>query len=130
MSNVAGELAIRVFIDGRQTPTHSQYTWSGGGVVLTITTVLPNAGLAFELISTYIGHQDTDTIAAHLTLGEGREAKIETSRHSYDELNPIELARACAYDHVSLLINALADRSLAAQADLDERTFYELERVE
>ena len=130
MSNVAGELPIRVIIDGGDAPAHSHYTWSGGGVILTITTVLPDAGLAFELISTYIGHQDTDTIATHLTLGEGQEAQIEVSRHRQDELNPVELARACTYDHVSRLISALADRSLVAHVHLDERTFHELERVE
>jgi hypothetical protein len=130
VSNVAGDLTMGVLIDGRPTLTDSRYAWSGGGLVLTITTVLPDVGLAFELISTYIGHHDTDTIAAHLTLGEGQEAQIQTSRHRHDELNPVELARACAYDHVSRLISALADRSLAAQVDLDEHTFHELERVE
>jgi len=121
---------MRVIVDDQPIPTHSRYAWGGGGLVLTITTVLPDASLAFELISTYIGHQDTDTIATHLTLGEGREGQIESCQHRHDELNPIELARACAYDHVSRLLSALADRSLAAQADLDEHTFYELERVE
>jgi hypothetical protein len=130
VANLAGDLPIRVTFDGRRTATESRYAWSGGGLVLTIATVLPEAGLALELISTYVGHQDTDTIATQLTVGQGQEGRIETSHHRRDELNPTELARACAYDHVSRLLSALADRSLIAQADLDERTFHELERVE
>jgi hypothetical protein len=130
MANLAGELPIRVMIDGRRAAADSRYAWSGGGLVLTITTVLPDAGLAFELISTYVGHQDTDTIATQLTLGEGHEGRIETIHHRRDELNPTELARACAYDHVARLLSALADRSWDATADLDEHTFRELERVE
>jgi hypothetical protein len=130
VANLVGDLPIRVVIEGRRAAAESRYAWSGGGLVLTITTVLPDPGLAFELISTYVGHEDTDTIATHLTLGESREGQIETFRHRRDELNPTELARACAYDHVSRLLSALTARSLVAQADLNERTFYELEHVE
>jgi hypothetical protein len=98
--------------------------------VLTIATVLPEPGLAFELISTYTGHRDTDTIATHLTLGQGRGGEIETCRHPHEQLNPVELARACAYDHASLLIETLSDSSQPAWVELDEHTFSELERVE
>ena len=46
--------------------------------MLTIATVLPEEGLAFELISIYAGHRDTDTIATHLTLAQGREGAIDS----------------------------------------------------
>lgn len=64
-----GELPLRVNVNGRDRPSDSRYAWTGGGLVLTVTTVLPERGLAFELISTYVGHRDTDTIATYLVLG-------------------------------------------------------------
>ena len=57
-----------------------------------------------ELISTYTGHTDTDTIATHLILGQGRDSEIDSCRHPHEQLNPVELARACAYDHASRLM--------------------------
>jgi hypothetical protein len=98
--------------------------------VVTIATVLPEPGLAFELISAYTGHSDTDTIAVHLILGHGRDGEIDTRRHPRDALNPAELARACAYDHANRLIEALGDGGLLVAVELDEHTFTELERVE
>ena len=130
MANLAGELPLQVIVDGRTRPSHSHYAWSAGGLVLTIATVLPEPGLAFELISTYTGHRDTDTIATHLTLGQGRESEIYSCRHPYEQLNPVELARACAYDHAGRLIETLSDTQHPARVELDEHTFRELERVE
>lgn len=121
---------MQVIVDGRARPAQSRYAWSAGGLVLTIATVLPEPGLAFELISTYTGHADTDTIATHLTLGDGRGGEIDSCRHPNEHLNPVELARACAYDHASRLIDALSDAAHVARAELDENTFSELERVE
>jgi hypothetical protein len=130
VANLVGELPLRVIVDGRPRPSHSRYARSAGGLVLTIATVLPEHGLAFELISSYTGHRDTATIATHLTLGEGRDGEIDSCRHPHEELNPAELARACAYDHASCLIEALGDSRHAARVALDEHTFSELERVE
>jgi hypothetical protein len=130
VANLAGELPLEVTVDGRGRPSHSRYAWSGGGLVLTIATVVPEQGLAFELISTYIGHRDTDTVATHLALAHGRHGEIDSCRHPHERLNPVELARACAYDHAGRLIDALADCGHAGRVELDERTFSELERVE
>jgi hypothetical protein len=130
VANLAGELPLQVIVDGRSRPSHSRYVWTGGGLVLTIATVLPEQGLAFELISTYIGHRDTDTIATHLMLGDDRDGEIDSCRHPHERLNPVELARACAYDHASRLIEELSDGAHLARVELDERTFSELERVE
>jgi hypothetical protein len=128
--NLAGELPLQVIVDGRERSSHSRYAWSGGGLVLTITTVLPEAGLAFELISTYTGHEDTDTIATHLTLSPDRDGEIDTRRHPHEHLNPVDLARACAYDHAARLIEGLETGAHTARVELDEHTLAELERVE
>jgi hypothetical protein len=130
VANLAGELPLQVIVDGRSRPSSSRYAWSAGGFVLAIATVLPEPGLAFELISTYTGHPDTDTVGTHLTLGEGRHGEIDSWRHPHEQLNPVELARACAYDHASRLIEALSDGARQARVELDEHTFSELERVE
>ncbi len=130
VANFAGELPLQVIVDGRPRRSHSRYAWSAGGLVLTIATVLPEPGLAFELISTYTGHADTDTVTTHLTLGQGRDAEIDSCRHPHDQLNPVELARACAYDHASRLIEALGNSQHPARVELGEHTFRDLERVE
>lgn len=130
VANNAGELPLRVIVDGRTRSSCSSYAWTAGGLVLTITTVLPEPGLAFELISTYTGHRDTDTIATHLTLGQGRNSAIDSCRHPHGQLNPVDLARACAYDHAGRLIEALGDDRHPTRVELDEHTFSELERVE
>lgn len=127
MANLTGELPLSITLRGRPCQSRSRYEWSGGGLVLTITTVIPERELAFELISTYAGHQDTETVAVHLTLGCGRAGEIGTSRHSGAELNPVDGARACAYDHAHRVIEALGD---GAQVALGEHTFSEFERLE
>jgi hypothetical protein len=130
VANLAGELPMEVIVDGHPRPSHSRYAWSAGGLVLTIATVLPESGLAFELISTYTGHPDTDTMATHLILGQGRDGEIDSCRHPHERLNPVELARGCAYDHASRLIEALGDSRHPTRVELDEHTFSDLERVE
>jgi hypothetical protein len=91
--------------------------------------VIPEPGLAFELTSVYTGHRDTDTIAVHLTLARGRDGQIDTRQHARDDVNPVELARACAYDHAHRLIEALGADGHLAQVELDEHTFAQLDRV-
>jgi hypothetical protein len=107
------------------------YGWQGGGMVLTLSTVLPEQGLALELISTYVGHSQTPTVATHLLLGPvGHEAQIHTRRHPHRDLDPVEDPRACVYDHVRELIEALQSAGRNAKVRLDESSFAELERVQ
>jgi len=79
-----GDLPLRISVDDRPCEAHSTYVWSGGGTVLTISTVLPDRGLAAELISTYVGHSRTRTVATHLMLGPtGHESDISTVEHEH-----------------------------------------------
>jgi hypothetical protein len=126
-----GELPLEVLIDDRQCETHSTYTFAGGGSVLTIATVLPERGLAFELVSTYVGWPGINTNATHLALGPvGQPPSIEQAEHDHDQLNPVTDARACAYDHAQRLIEQLAALGHRASLQVDELTFTALERVE
>ena len=129
MANLAGDLPLRVNVDGWPRPSQSRYDWTAGGRVLTISTVIPEAGLAFELISTYVGHQDTDTLVTHLTMRQGRRGEIEERRHSHEQLNLEGLARGCAYDHANRLIERLSEHGHKVAIELGEHTFSQLERV-
>ena len=122
---------MTVTIDDQPCEAHSTYSWSGGGCVLTLSTVLPERGLAAELISTYVGHTDTATIAIHLMLGSvGQQASIATAEHAHEDLDPVESARECAYDHANRLIELLGGNGSHLRVKLDERSFTQLERVE
>ncbi|MGI8559083.1 MAG: hypothetical protein ACR2ND_12400 [Solirubrobacteraceae bacterium] len=131
MANMRGDLPLQVSVDDGPCQAHSTYSWAGGGMVLTISTVLPERGFAVELISTYVGHPQTSTIATHLMLGPvGRAAEIHTVDHDPEHLNPVERARECAYDHAHHLIESLGGAGHQVGVQLDEQTFAELERVE
>ena len=131
MANIRGDIPLTVTIDGRPCEAHSTYSWSGGGAVLSLSTVLPERGLAAELISTYVGHTDTPTIATHLMVGPvGQQASIATAEHAHEDLDPVESARECAYDHASRLIEVLGANGSHVSVELDERSFTQLERVE
>lgn len=126
-----GDLPLQVSIDDRPCESHCTYSWAGGGMVLTISTVLPRRGLAVELISTYVGHPHTPTIVTHLMLGPvGGPAHIHTAEHEHQHLDPVEGARECAYDHAHQLIEALGAAGYKVSVQLDEHTFAELEQVE
>jgi hypothetical protein len=131
MANLRGEIPVQVLIDDRQCEAHSTYGWQGGGMVLSFSTVLPEQGLALELISTYVGHPQTVTIATHLLLGPvGHRAQLHASEHPHDQLDPVEAPRACAYDHADQLIEALHALGHEASVRLNESSFVQLERVE
>ncbi len=126
---MSGDLPLQVSIDDRPCEARSTYSWAGGGTVLTISTVLPQRGLAVELISTYVGHASTRTIVTHLSLGPvDHHGDIHTAEREH--LNPAESARECAYDHAHQLIEMLRAAGCQASVVLDEMSFAELERVE
>jgi hypothetical protein len=131
VANVHGDLAFEVLLDERSCETHSTYCWAGGGMVLTISTVLPERGVALELISTYVGHPHTGTIATHLLLGPvGHRCEIHTTEHEHEHLDPVDRPRACAYDHAHQLIETLRAAGCHASVGFDELSFAELQRVE
>ncbi len=128
---MCGDLPLTVSIDGRPCEAHGTYSWAAGGAVLTLSTVLPERGLAAELISTYVGHPDTPTIATHLMLGPvGHSATVRSAEHRNEHLNPVESARECAYDHAHQLIELLSTTGRVVTVHLDEQSFTELERME
>jgi hypothetical protein len=100
VANMPGDLGLEVLVNHRVCEAHCTYTWAGGSIVLTISTVLPERDLAVELISTYVGHPRTRTIVTHLMLGPpGRTAQIRSIERAHEDLDPVEGARECAYEH-------------------------------
>ena len=131
MANTRGELPLHVRLDRVDREVESTYSYAGGGTVLVLSTVLPERGLALELISTYAGHPDTGTIVTRLVLGpEGHPSSVHSRAHQQGELDPVEHARECAYDHAHALIDALHTAGHEASVELDEPTFWQLERIE
>jgi hypothetical protein len=67
---------LDVKLDGCRTDSETTCMWAGA-CVLTVATVLPDRGLAFELVSSFVGHRDVATHVTHLALGPpGRSAEI------------------------------------------------------
>lgn len=130
MPNLSGEIAFRVLQGGEILASRTEYAWTGGGLVLTIATVLPDHDLAFELISTYAAAPSTDTTAIHIVCGQGCDASITTRRYECDsaQLHPVHAPRGCAYDHAQQLIDVLAERGVTVETS--EISFDALERVD
>ena len=110
-------------------PVQSGYWWSGGGAVLTIATVVSGQAEALEVISTYIGHPDTDTVVTHLVISGALSARVDTVSHPHRELNTVGLTRQCAYEHCNWLMDALSERGQFSRVLLGEDTFEQLESV-
>jgi hypothetical protein len=120
---------LDVTIDGTSTASETTCTWAGAHV-LTVHTVIPRAGLALELHSTFVGHSGVSAHVVHLTLGPpGREPTITSADHD-DDLDPTYAPRACAYEHAQHLIEVLSGLGHRAAVDVrGERAFDGLERV-
>jgi hypothetical protein len=59
--------------------------------------VIPERGLGFELISTYVEVAGVPTHSTHLALGPvGQEPELEHLEHDPDRLNPALDPRGCA----------------------------------
>jgi hypothetical protein len=130
VANLAGTIPLKLTIDGHVRESESSYRWAAGGHVLTIFTVLPELGIALELISTYIGERRTGTVATHLTLGPvDQSPRLWSHRQEPGALDPGEQPRACVYDHTQQLLDTLAAAGLSAGVEVDEVTFGEIEHV-
>jgi len=95
-----------------------------------ISTVLPQRGLAFELISTYVGYPGVATHVTHLTLGLGQGPVIEHHEDQDADLDPALRPRACAYEHAQQLLERLSALGHHAGLRVREGTFLALEAVE
>jgi hypothetical protein len=123
-------IELELTLDGQPVQSETRYTWAGA-YVLSVHTVIPQAGLAVELHSTFVGHPGVDTHATHLLLGPaGSAPSIRCGAHEHEHLDPVFQPRACVYEHAQQLIEQLAEHGHRAGVTVpDESAFAALERV-
>jgi hypothetical protein len=79
-----------------------------GGYHVAIGTVLLSAELPIEVHSSYLGHPDTVTRAAHLTIAPGR-ADILVVEHDHDQLPVTHARERCLLDHLQVLVELASE---------------------
>ena len=93
-----------------------------GPYVLVLQTVMPGAGLAVELHSTFVGHTAVATHATHLLLGPIGHPPDVITREDPCVVDPVYRPDSCVYAHCHELIGLLAERGLDVKVDrLPER---------
>lgn len=121
---------LDVKLDGRRVQSETTCMWAGA-YVLVLATVLPESGLAFELVSSFVGHRDVATHVTHLVLGPpGNAGEISTDDHAHESLDPMIRARECAYEHVQVLLEQLTSLGYDVSIDVPDDAFDELERID
>jgi hypothetical protein len=116
-------------LDGRVLASETTCVWAGP-YVLTISTVLPDHGLAVEVHSTFVGHEGVPTYATHLTIGPvDHDPTIAQDEHPHASLDPVLRARDCAYEHIQLVLSTLQQLDYDAAIDVPEDAFADMERV-
>ena len=121
---------LQLTLDGEPTASETRFTWAGP-YILCLHTVIPQAGIALELHSAFVGHEGIDTHVTHLLLGPpGQPPAVHVSRHEHENVDPTFEPRACVYEHAQYLIEALRNLGCHASVNLaDEGVFGELEHV-
>ncbi|MGE0363756.1 MAG: hypothetical protein AB7R67_23805 [Vicinamibacterales bacterium] len=113
---MADRAHLPIDVDARRADSDTTIV-RNGAYVLTISTVLPERGLAVELHSTYVGHPASETLSTHLLLGADLPAPQTIGDvHDVGELDVLGQPRDCLYDHALRLQELLC--SLGHEAAL------------
>ena len=121
---------LQLSLDGEPAASETRFI-SAGPYILCLHTVIPQAALALELHSAFVGHKGIDTHATQLLLGpRGQPAAIHVNRHEHENVDPTFEPRTCVYEHAQHLIETLQNLGWHASVNVpDERVFAELEHV-
>jgi hypothetical protein len=120
-------IALAVDLDGDQVASETVCVFAGAHA-LTIVTTLPQRGLAFELTSSFVGHEDVHTHATHLALGPpGHRREISATEYEYLSVDPVLSPRDCAYEHVAIILEHLTRLGYDVSIDVPDDAFEELE---
>jgi len=123
-------IALEIKLDGHQAGSETSSLWAGPNL-FTVVTKLPEADLAVELHSTFVGHPDVPTCATHLALGPaGYKPTTITAEHEHADLDRAGDVRQFVYEHAQILIEILGELGYQIGIDVPEDAFAELERVE
>jgi hypothetical protein len=82
-------------------------------------TVMPDARLAAELHSSYLGHRGTATRATHLAIGPGRAWTL-VAEHDYEQLPVTHARERCLLDHLQVLVDVATELGHALSVELPE----------
>jgi len=123
-------IALEIKLDGHQAGSETSCLWAGPNL-FTVVTKLPEADLAVEVHSTFVGHAGVPTCATHLVLGPvGYAPTTITAEHEHASLDRAGDARQFVYEHAQILIEILGDLGYTLGIDVPENAFAELERLE
>ncbi len=110
-------LAITFTLDDEPVESVTHLVRSGP-YVLVLQTVMPQAGLAVELHSTFVGHAAVLMHATHLLLGPvGRRPHVVTREDASGIIDPVNRPDSCVYAHCHELIDLLAACGLSVTVD-------------
>jgi hypothetical protein len=98
---------VRISVDGRPITSETTGTAAGPSVLVLITAL---GELGVTITSTYVGHEGTDTLAAHLVVTRERRA-LEQADHSRDALPVTHARERCLLDHAQQVQEALVIRT-------------------
>jgi hypothetical protein len=120
-------IALGVELDGDQVASETVCA-SAGAHALTFVTTLPERGLAFELTSSFVGHEDVATRGTHLALGPpGHRPTIATTEYGHLSVDPVLSPRDCAYEHVAIMLERLTGLGYEVSIEVPDDAFEELE---
>ena len=120
-------IGLVVKLDGEDVASETVCV-SAGAHALTIVTTLPEKGLAFELTSSFVGHEDVATHATHLAMGPpGHEPQIYVREYEHARVDPVLGPRDCAYEHVAILLEQLTELGYGVSIEVPDDAFEELE---
>jgi hypothetical protein len=107
---------VRISVNGRPVASETTATPAGPSVLVLITTL---GELGVTITSTYIGHESTDTLAAHLLVSRERRT-LEQVERSRDALPVTHARERCLLDHAQPpeeLTATRAPRTVGATCD-------------
>jgi hypothetical protein len=120
-------IALVVKLDAEEVASETVCA-SAGAHALTIVTTLPEKELAFELTSSFVGHEDVATHATHLALGPpGHEPQISVREYEHANVDPVLGPRDCAYEHVAIILEQLTQLGYEVSIEVPDDAFEELE---
>jgi hypothetical protein len=120
-------IPLAVELDGDQVASETVCVFAGAHA-LTIVTTLPERGLAFELTSSFVGHEDVPTHATHLALGPpGHRPEISAADYDHLSVDPVLSPRDCAYEHVAIILEQLTRLGYEVSIQVPDEAFEQLE---
>lgn len=123
-------IELDITLDGRPAVSDTSCIWAGPYVVV-IATTLPEAGLAAELHSTFVGHAGVPRCATHLVLGPiGRSPSIVIAEHEHANPDPAVDVRECVYEHAQIMTETMGELGFEMGIGVTDTAFDGLERIE